>query len=359
MHQLWIRKRIVPVSTEPYQGRAVDVSLFDQVSFEEIIQDGFKISPIGIAHAASVHYAGRFRSGRVLKFVNAFIEIFASVSPCERNLHLAFNDSENSEFQAKSTEVISVGLCVALCEKLFGINKNRISLIEGSGKRCDFEFNKENLRYVVEAKGRKGETASAIQDVFSKKSVYDPDIPKYGFINHIPRDGSRTSIKVVDPEYFPRELSRKEQVEGLLLHYAKVAQLSGFMRLSEVLVQRVLRIRNAADLSDFEGRPLDYENIIKIGRPVALAIRGVPFEAFSSPENAASIIELSDGFSVIHAMDREIIGILDRQDYSDLLTYRYINDREDAKKDEPVSIGSDGSVFAIVAQGKVRITDNN
>jgi hypothetical protein len=138
------RKRNIPVAFTDYPGHLVDTSLFDSSRHASIATSGMSKSPLNIIHSAAVHYQGRFRKWKSMRYLNSFIDIVTSVDEFKDG-KLYLTDHESNEFQTRSSEVIAVGICIELTSELFNINKNRIDIIESTGKRCDFKFVKTIL----------------------------------------------------------------------------------------------------------------------------------------------------------------------------------------------------------------------
>jgi hypothetical protein len=350
----WAKNRVVPVRFNDHIAHPIDTTLFNQIAHAEIIANGFEISPLKVIHAASIHYSGRFSSNSYMKFINAFIEIFISVEPYNSNGLLYFNETENSEFQGRSSEAIAVGLCISLSEKLFGVNRNRIGLIEGSGKRCDFHLIKDGLEYFIESKGRKGSSASAIQDIFDKKSNYAAISPKYGFISRIPRGSSETTMEVIDPEFTPNDISRNELVRRLLVHYTKVAALAGFWRLSNLLESRATAIYKGTAIESLENRRLDYDNILKFGQSIGIRYGGENFNVFFPRENHSVFGKDFDGNTALFPMEQRLIEILNSQDYQSLIDYSLPTTDLNRGEGINLSASADGSILIMATIEEIR-----
>ncbi|PKQ73768.1 hypothetical protein CJP16_18355 [Aeromonas sobria] len=348
----WAKNRTVPVSFNNHINHPIDTTLFHQAAHTEIMTNGFKVSPLKIIHAASIHYSGRFGSNSHMKFINAFIEIFTSVEPYDATGLLYFNKSENSEFQGRSSEAIAVGLCISLSEKLFNVNRSRIGLINGSGKRCDFSLIKDGLEYFIESKGRKNNIKSAIKDVFVKKTHYAAISPKYGFISRIPRGKKQTTIEVVDPEFTPNEISRSELIRRLLVHYTKVAALAGFWRLSDQLESRATAIYKGTEITELENRQLDYENILKLGNSITINYGENDFNIFLPNEVRSVFKKDFDGNVALFPMEQSLIEILNNQDYESLINYNLL--KEEPREGVNLSVSTDGSVLIMASREEVQ-----
>lgn len=346
----WWESRLVHVKFIDYPpSNIIDKSLFEPKAYSKISNVGLSISPLKMIHAASVHYSGRFRTSMSMRFISAFVDVSNSVEPFSHDGRLYFNESESNEFQAKSTEIISVGLSIALSADLFGVNRNRIGLIEGSGKRCDFYFIKNGLEYLIESKGRKGHTGSATKDIFEKKEQSPAISPKYGFISKIPRGDKATTIDVIDPVFTPKQISRDELIRRLLIHYANISALAGFWRLSELLEKRVYAINMGREIESLDGLEIDYENILKFGGVVHISAGGRNFFSFdsqnlSSQKKRAVFARLFKGSKAVLYMEESLIKILSIQDYQSLITYEL----QVSEFEEPdISFSTDGSILKI------------
>lgn len=342
-----IKKRVVPVSFVKYPDHKIDKTLFHKKSYRKIKSRGYRVSPLTIIHSASIHYRGRFPDSLGMRFRNAYCEIIASVTDSGNDKLLYFSAHENSELQARSTEVIGVGLCIALSSKLFKVNKNKFGVIEGSGKRCDFHMIKDGLQYIIESKGRKGSVKPAVQDVFEKKSGYDAASPKYAFISKIPRGDISTSIEVIDPEFTPKEVRREMLISRLLMYYSKMAVLTGHWRLADLLKVRAIAIADGADTKEYENRALDYENVLKFGSSINVKIGIVRASAFYSQQRRnGSIVEFG-GYSSIFFMEEKLMRILESQNFEELIDYK-VEENIVSESDERIwSILNDGSIMMI------------
>lgn len=347
----WLKDRKVPVSFNKHPTNPIDTTLFHTETYDEIVSYGFYVSPLKIIHAASIHYSGRFRSNAHMKFINAFVEIFTSVEPYNGTGLLYFNETENNEFQGRSSEAIAVGLCISLSEKLFNVNRSRIGLIQGTSKRCDFFLIKDGLEYFIESKGRKGSTKSAFNDVLEKKANYPAISPKYGFISSIPRGSSHTSIDVVDPEFTPKDISREELIMRLLIHYKKVAALAGFWRLSELLEARATAIRSGAEILNLENKRLDYLDITELGKPIEIGFDNNNSNVFFLNEMRSVFEKDFDGNVALFMMEKMLIEILISQNYDELINYNFapIVPRQDSN----LSVGTDGSVLIMASREEI------
>lgn len=315
------RDRRIPVEFRNLPQHSIDSSLFDQVEYAKIVEDGyFRCSPAELLQAAAVHFQGRHKS-RSIRFLNACLEIWPSLSDGPQAYNsLRLNSSESSEFQAKSSEVIGVGLGLSLCRRLTGIRYQDISTIQSTGKRCDFSFVKNSLDYIIEVRGRKGENqvTSAIKDVFIKKSNYSA--AKYGFVSHLPRGGQQSSIVVIDPPSKPQKIEDWEKVSRLLRHYSRASRLAGFWRLSDLLLLRSADLISSQSLKYYNRVPLDFGNILKMGRLIDITTNGKMSQSFVASNNCSLFAH--NGDVLLMGLDRQLIKILEDQEYEKLLSFR-------------------------------------
>lgn len=336
----------------------VYTNLFDNNAFQQIQNNGLNVSPLKIIHSASVHYQTRFRSSPSMRFINAFVEIVSSLSNLPNDNNFYLNSEESGEFQAHSTEVLGVGFSVALTSKLFAINKNRIMVIEDSGKRCDLSFEKNNLEYIIESKGRqkRGQIKKAIDYIFEQKNTY-PHSRKYGIVSFLPRDRTPISLIVVDPENVEVPINRDDLILRLLKYYSAQSTLAGFWRLSSLLNSRIKQIELGVPISEFEGRSLDYQNIIKMGRGYSISFQDYELETFFNVNDNIGFRYQTERKQYFYALDKQIIQILESQDYSELLNYTYKNsiDTTVSIRDNSFSINNDGTIFAAVNRDELNI----
>lgn len=322
------RKRELPVAFLEDATHRLDRSLFRGGVESELASNGLQLSPANIILAAAVHYHGRNGPKKSFKnLLDAWCEVAPSI--LRGGFSLGLSGHETNEFQAKSSEVIAVGIGLCAAKELFGVSYSDISPIVGSGKRCDFEFTKNYLAYTLETKGRKysGQIKHAVSDVYKKKENYTG--AKYGFVSHLPRDGSSCSLKVVDPEFEPREVSNLNRVITRLNHYAKAASLSGFWRLSELLVERAKLIDKIGTLEEFNEKPLDFGNVEKLG--IGFRLRASSWDSaffISKADNKALRVE-KDTLTLTFGLQENLMEVLERQDYDKLLSVDFKESTEE------------------------------
>jgi hypothetical protein len=335
-----------------HPNNLVDVSLFEQPVYQEILNNGLLLSPIKVIHSAAVHYQGRYRNNPTFRFLNAMIEILPSFSSLPEDANFYLNNSESNEFQTQSSEVLGVGLSISLTTKLFGISRNRIAIIEETGKRCDFTFEKNNKEYFIESKGRKNTRSinRAIKDVFEKKILYQNN-SKYGVISFLPRNITPISIIMVDPESQEISINRDDLILRLLIYYTRQSLLAGFWRLADLLNQRVKLIQQGVFISEFENRALDYRNIAKLGNSYTISFGNIDIQTFFNADSRIGFRKIIENHQLFYALDRNIIDILENQNYESLLNYRYRDSVEQTlvvNETNYFSLNNDGSILGIV-----------
>jgi hypothetical protein len=266
---------------------------------------------------------------------------------------LRLRNGSSSELQKSSTEVLAVGLCIALARELFDIRLNRISVIETSGKRCDFTFEKADRRYVLESKGRESDSqiVPAIRDVFVKKSA-SPAPSKYGVVSHLPRDGTPISAIVVDPDDEEAIPTREDSISRLLGYYAKASRLAGFWRLAELLSVRSTAIDQRRDLEGLERVALDYQNVFKVGKGYTLTSNNFSIEIFFPADKTLGFRQEIDDRIIFYSLDKSLVEILEKQDFDALLQYRPAIAITDIIETNlgMFSVNDDGTVFGFVSR---------
>ena len=345
------RKRAIPVKFCDLPQHPIDKSLFDQNTYTSLSERGLHISPLGLIHAASLHYYGKFPGSIQQRLENAFIDIFHNVAD-DPNDGLFILDSETAEFQTKSTEVIAAGLCVETISRLFDVSHNRISPIHTTKKRCDFKFILNGRSYVVESKGRKGRTSAAIADIFRKKAQYPSDIPKYGIISNIPRDGGSVSIDVIDPDYEPRIVPRYQLTRLLLYHYARLSYLAGFWKMGDLLLKRVSSLTSDAVMVEMDGAKLQFRDILKQGYSLGFRIGSSEYEFFI-PRGRPGFRHTIDAYTSIFAMDLNIFNLLDGQQFEKIEQYYFTAQPFSLDTSVPLSAANDGSILALMPTEKL------
>lgn len=344
INKLWLLRRI-PVLID---GN-VDSSLFHVANLSRINVDDLRMSALDIIRCATVHYMSRHKNP-FFRWLNAFVEIVSAIGEY-RDGRLYLNDNEYSEFQAKTSEVIAVGISIELSTRLFDVNRNRISPIFISGKRCDFSFTKNNLEYILESKGRKHakDLNSAANDVIEKKRRYGSNSPKYGFLSLLPRDGTNSTIRVIDPEFIPRQVSQAQSLRNVLRHYLVIARLCGMQNFEERVNQCIGIIDSANTISSlkFPKGEIDLTGV------VFQKIRGSRYWYSSKLQgflqsflNLNNIIVPAGDFYFHFAVSVELLKLLYSEDVIDVLTFvgDTIYDHSTS------SLGNDGS--ALIAEKK-------
>lgn len=340
------RKRTIPVNFTDYPSNLVDTSLFDTIGHADLTRLGLKKSPLNLIHSAAIHYNGRFRNSKSLRFINAFIDIFSSIGEYyDGKLYL--NNTESNEFQKSSSEVIAVGICIETTSELFNINKNRIDLIEGTKKRCDFRFIKGGYEYIIESKGRKGRTSQAINDIFAKKQHYPSTSPKYGVVSSLPRNGQHASVTVVDPEFEPRPVSREETIKRLLSYYSKLSYLAGFWRMGDLLAERVAALDRGTPVADLDGKELDYGNIIKFGNGIDIKVGDFRSQVFFPKDTSMGFRKVIENKTAFFPMEQGLVEILSSQNFSLLEEYRMPSAEDIESEGNYFSLSNDGSILML------------
>ena len=337
----------------------IEANLFEHNIYHDILSNGLQISPLKVIHSASVHYQGRYRKSPALRFLNALLELLPSFLSLPEDTNFYLNNLESSEFQTQSSEVLGVGLCISLTSKLFGINKNRISTIDDTNKRCDFTFEKNNIEYFIESKGRKdtNNIRPAINDTFLKKLSYNNG-SKYGIISFLPRNLTPVSIIMVDPDSTEILINRNDLILKLLKYYARQSLLAGFWRLAQVLNQRVESIQQGVSISQLENRSVDYKNIAKLGRGYTISIENTDLETFFNADSRVGFRSIINDKQLFYALDKNIIDILETQNYEALINYSYRNGEEQTlivDETNYFSLNNDGTILGIVNRENLQI----
>ena len=334
----------------------IDQTPFQTSIYNQINSNGLSISPLKLIHCASIHYQGRFRKSVSLRWLHSLLELTTSLSNY-RTDGLYLTDSESNEFQTRSSEVLAVGLGVFLATKLFQINNNRISVIEGTGKRCDFSAIKNGEEIIFETKGRKYKTDinSAVKDVFIKKRNYPINF-KYGMISHFPRNNEAVRMVVIDPESHNSELNRNDMIVRLLIHYAKQSYIAGFWRLADLLNERVKKLLAGSNINEFENVPLDYQNIYKIGRGYEIRYQDFSLVTFFPAPKGHGFYQKIENKIFFFSMDKRLIHILEQQSFNDIIEYQCANFTDDiirVNEGNFFSINKDGSVLSVMEEDEI------
>lgn len=337
----------------------VDTTPFESSVYNAIKSNGFSVSPFKLIHCAAVHYQSRFRKLASLRWLNSFIELKTSLSNNNTN-GLYLTDIESNEFQTRSSEVVAVGLCVFLFTKLLNINTNKISTIEGAGKRCDFSVIKNGMEIIFESKGRKQLNAinAAVNDIFYKKTNYSSQ-SKYGVISYLPRNNSSAKVIVVDPEFYDNEISRKDTILRLLIYYTKLSYLAGFWRLADLLNIRIKKLLEGSNINEFEDVSLDYRNIFKIGIGYEIRYQDIAMETYFNSMRGHGFYHKTDEKIYFLSLDKRLIEILERQRFEELLEYRCTSGSDviiDVNRNNLFSVNTDGSVLCSMSEDEIPTT---
>lgn len=342
----WFRSLCIPVSfvnVDP--DFLIDTTLFDTFAFNRISSKGINVSVWSLLRCAAVHYKGKHKSP-LTRNKHARLETRDAFGRSSVG-SLKLRKESRSEFEAKSTELIAVGICVRLATKLFNINRNRINPIVGSGTRCDFSCIKHGKTFQLEAKGRECDVLKTMANVFWKKHVMNTCQPKYGILSELPRNGGSAEVYVVDPETEIGEVSDFDVIIRLLSHYSRVSDICGFYRLSLLLEKRAKQIVAVGSIETFHQQSLNYENIMKLGTHINILTDGFSAELFAS-RDARRIFEfIHETHTARFAMDSVLLQILESQDYVRLLEYSFFSDDDFQSNDVMFSAGNDGCILVI------------
>ncbi len=308
-------------------GHDVDISHFNQNAYNQVRTQGFFLNEISLIHYASIHYQSKFHNSLSRRFKYTLDTIEPAIIHGSSDSFI-FSGTEESELQRITSEVIGVGFSVGLMHRLLDVKLNAINKLPeaGSMKRCDYEILKNNSRIIFESKGRKYDIEGAKKEILSQKSNYTHCV-KYGIISHIPRDNTPSQLFVIDPEEEPSKIDKHYMIISLLNHYSKGARLAGFYRLSEKLNDRLYAIGLVENDTDrFKGKSLEYKNIFKIGKTLQITVDNLSFQSFFAPDLQNGLkATLEDNSMLIFGMDKNLIRLLESQDYDQLLEYKHKN----------------------------------
>jgi hypothetical protein len=202
-------------------------------------KNGIEVWGIQIFHYAAINYTTRWDSWP-MRFLNALFNGGATITLTEDG-HLALNDKEEHELQAKSSEVLAIGLSTMFMCKWFDINKNTIEKIPGNKKRCDYSFYKNSKLIIYESKGRahKNKIGSAVADAQKKKSHHPAASEKYSLIAYLPRNGEAVELLVYDPPVTPGEFEN-DNLYRIAKYYQRASMLAGLYILANGIHQRII-----------------------------------------------------------------------------------------------------------------------
>jgi hypothetical protein len=245
----YLKKRDIQVEFRNVGANIVDATHFDPKAYSAIRASGLRISPLNIVHAASIHYQDRYPESFSKRKDSAYREIERAITSDGSDGLIVVSDG-GSEKERSSTEVIAVGIMALLARNLFDIKYADLKQIQTSGKRCDYEFVKLGMRYLLESKGRKNNINSAIIDIFKKKDAYAVSFPKYGIISHIPRNIDCTKVIVVDPEGEEQAMSTDYIMAGRMMYYSRILRLCRIFRLANAVQTKAMQIYQGRSYRD-------------------------------------------------------------------------------------------------------------
>ncbi|MGM0830242.1 MAG: hypothetical protein ACQEU4_18625 [Bacillota bacterium] len=326
---------------------STDTTLFVKKVYNDIRIRGLMLTDLNLIHCAMIHYQSRFKTNLSRRFQYTYLTIEPTL--LEDSKHFYFDDGEKAELQTQSSEVIGVGFAIALFQKLFDVNFNCINEIISTGKRCDFEIHSRGKRIIAESKGRKGGLKKAINEIIIQKSSYPTAIPKYGAISIIERDVNPVEITVVDPPSKMDNINRNERVLAMLIHYTKVAQLSGYSQLASLLNERIDEIsKDHTKVEYYELKKIQYkDNVVKLGYEVYTNIRDHKFCTFFSNNNKSGFkFIVKDNLQIYFGLDKKVKNYLEDQNYEALLNFsgEYYNLIELSN----VSVHNDGTCLILI-----------
>lgn len=342
-----IRYFNIPVSIiDKRPNRYVDISLFDPEVFIDLVTAGMRASWASILRCASIHYKGKNRTLEN-RIAHVSLDLENSLKSIESG-RLILAKENGTEHEGRSTELISVGLCILLASRLFGVNFNRFRPILGTGKRMDFDLVQSNLSVVkIEAKGRQKNIARAIHDIFKKKEVSGFVGPQYGFLSMLPRESGEAHVYITDPQAESKDLSQSELIMRILRHYADVADLCGFWRMALKIRERIKALLAESDVYLLSGVPLEYSNVYKVGRMRTYVTSQLSAHTFVKPNDAGYTLSEKDDRIARFALEDKIASILDQQDYEELLSYTLGAEEDFIENGIQYSCGNDGCVMVI------------
>lgn len=331
---------------------STDTTLFVKKAYNDIKLRGLMLTDLNLIHCAMIHYQSRFKTRLSKRFEYTYLTIEPTL--LEDTKHFYFDDGEKSELQTQSSEVIGVGFAIALFQKLFDVNFSCINEITNTGKRCDFEIYYKGKRILAESKGRKGGLVQAINEVIKQKSAYPAIIPKYGAISIIERDVNPVEITVVDPPSEMNEVSRNERVLSLLIHYAKVAQLSGYSQLASLLNERIDEIiKDISKVELYEHKAIEYKNNVeKLGYELFSSIGEHSFCTFFHRHNNSGFkFSVNDKLQLFFALDSTVKRYLEEQNFAALLNF---NGKYDITHElNNISVHNDGTCLILIEKEKI------
>lgn len=305
----------------------IDINYFDNLSYQQIKNNGIWLTDYNLIHYASIHYQSRFKNdiGRRFRYTLDTIEPSLNNNPVNQNNRFYFSANEDIELQKQSSEVIGVGFAIALSHKLFNINLNRINKIGGRGnrKRCDFEILKNSQKIIVESKGGKQALNALRNNILKQKNNYVDALAKYGIIAKILRNEDPVSLYIVGPDKIINENNINYIIINILKHYSKTARLSGFYRLSQEINKRLNDIKGKGNNAlYFNKKEINYNNIVKLGRSYEIMYDNYRFRTFFAPDKEIGLKYItSDEKILFFTMEENLINILEKQDYNMLLNY--------------------------------------
>ena len=299
-------------------------------NYRRILTNGMKLYGIQIFHYAAPHYSSRHNRPS-MRFLNGLFNGGAAIEII--NGKLALNENEGSELQRDSSEIISVGLSNMLMCKWLEIKVNRLSTIESSDKRCDFEFNLGTRKYIYEVRGRKHKSQfnSALNDVILKKANHHAD-EKLAVICHLPRNNDPVSMHVYDPDV--NEGDKNEDVYYVLKHYSKMMSLSGLYIMAEKLEERLTYYR---ENSMWINEPLSYNE--KVRKLVwEIRINNKSYLTLRKPGN----LPIDTGYNLHFGICQDLLDIIEGWKLEELLNFE---GQEFVDENKGISCLQDGTLM--------------
>ena len=331
MRELFRRAKVNVIDGD---DRLNNISSQYKPNLEAMLKNGLKLYGIQIFHYGAPHYSTR-HSRPSLRFLNGLFNGGTSIYYDSGELKL--NENEGSELQMGSTEIISVGLSNMLVCKWFGIKSNRLSTIETSKKRCDYEFLLDGKKYVYEVKGRKykGKINEALLDARKKKSYQSGD-EKLAIICHLPRDGSSLSIYLYDPEIEDDNLYDEKYY--VLKYYMNFARMSGLFILADKIEERLEIFRQSLEWINI---PLRYDKQVT-KMVLEIKVNNTKYYSLRNPANTKLNFSDSLGYNLHFGISNEVIDYIDNWNLDGLLQYEGPELVDEEKK---VSCLKDGTIM--------------
>jgi hypothetical protein len=312
--------------------------------------DYIKISPLKLYGYASMHVQDPSRAGvsnyaEVRTKANSILDLYGHGLSFGNN---SISVTCDPEIKTKLSEMVGVGAGLAASCKIFGINPNRISrfIQSGKGKRMDFIATKSGASFLIETRGTTSSKkhSSMIKEVGPKKTsplssgytAYSGAITLFGISNSTTID----RITVVDPIGDGAPKSELDEISSMVKHYASILKLTHFR---SQFISELETWYNNYNLGDITLHPPAIQRGVTLRARYTDDIDGIgkvcgtifDHRTLKSTVNAVDSFRMATELykkpTILMGLHREVVDLIKRGAWKDLLSYELKSHNQDVE----------------------------